>query len=102
MANGFYLNETACREFCEEPQGLRHVGNSQGATGRISARGAASFSQHCGRFLPFAELDGASWGTKESQKRAHHFSADSARGLAFMQRAVEAAIHCSGGANPGQ
>jgi hypothetical protein len=46
MANGFYLNETACRQIYAEGRTMRHFRNSLAVTQPISADKTASFSQH--------------------------------------------------------
>jgi hypothetical protein len=46
MANGFSLNETACRQICAEGRMMRHFRNSLAVTQPISIHHAASFPQH--------------------------------------------------------
>jgi hypothetical protein len=44
MANGFYLNETACRQIHEEERAVRHSRNSSSVTRAISGQQGRVFS----------------------------------------------------------
>jgi hypothetical protein len=65
MANGFSLNETACRQIYAEGRMMRHFRNSLAVTQPISIHRAASFPQHRAEIALADELKGSRRERKE-------------------------------------